>query len=302
MAVHTSSPRSSDAQGEIDALFQLPLGEFTPARNALAADLRRAGEQALAEEVKALPKPSVPAWVVNQLYWQHREPFDRLIEAADRFRQAQSKRPQNPAARREHLEARRHAQAELARIATDVLHHAGSSGARDMLRRVTSTLEALATYGSLPDAPRAGRLTAELAPPGFDVLAGLLPPGGGTRREFKRHEHAPKTARRKDTREEERRRLAAVAKAAVRDGERALRVARMQAERAAAAFETAAKRARESERQRLKAQKQLAKVLEEAGAARERAREAETSARQAALAAESAERLLELARRKLDEL
>jgi len=54
-------------EDEIDALFKLPLGEFTPARNALAARLKKAGEQAEADAVKALPKPSVAAWVVNQL-------------------------------------------------------------------------------------------------------------------------------------------------------------------------------------------------------------------------------------------
>jgi hypothetical protein len=267
---------------EIDALFKLPLGEFTPARNALAARLKKAGEQAEADAVKALPKPSVPAWVVNQLYWQHREAFDRLLEAGDRFRKSPG--------RRELLEARRSAQAALVPFATAVLQDAGSSGTRDMLRRVTTTLEALATYGSSHDAPQPGRLTAELELPGFDLLAGLLPP------------RASQPAHGKDTREEERRRLAAAAKAAVREGERALRAASAQAERTAAAFEAAAKRASETERRRVTAEKQLAKVVAEADAARERVREAEANAKKAALEAESAERLLEQARGKLDEL
>jgi hypothetical protein len=287
-------------EDEIDALFKLPLGEFIPARNALAARLKKAGQRAQAHAAKALPKPSVPAWVVNQLYWWHREPFDRLIEAGDRFRQAQStQRTRNSAAMRGHLEARRNAQAALARIATAVLHDAGSGGTRDVLRRVTSTLEALATYGSLPGAPRAGRLTAEVAPPGFDMVASLLPLTGG----------APRPTRGKGARnaavrrgEKERRRLATAAKAAVRESERALRAARMQAERAAATFQTAAKRAKDSERRRVKAEKQLAKLVTEANAAYAHAREAEANAEQASRAAEGAERALELARRKLDEL
>jgi hypothetical protein len=286
---------------EIDALFKLPLDEFTSARNALAARLEKAGQGAQADAVKRLPKPSVAAWVVNQLYWHHREPFDRLIEAGDRFRQAQSAQGSHgSAATREHLEARRHAQTDLAKIATDVLHDAGSSAARDMLRRVTSTLEALATYGSLPDAPRAGRLTAELAPPGFDLLAGLLP-SSGMRRKVATRERAPKATRREDAREQERRRLAVAAKAAVREAERALRAARARAERAASALETAAKRARESERRRVEAEKQLAKIVTETDASRERARGAEANAREAALTVESAERALDQARRKLDE-
>jgi len=294
---------SFDMDDEIDALFKLPIGEFTPARNVLAARFRKAGQQAQADAAKALPKPSVAAWIVNQLYWRHREPFDRLIEAGDRFRKSPGKR--------EYLEARRNAQAALVPMATAVLHDAGYSDTRIMLRRVATTLEALSAYGSIPDAPRAGRLTAELALPGFEVLAGMMSPSGATRREVKAPpantrslgtKPAQKPAHRKDAREEERRRLAAAAKADVREGERALRAARAQAERTAAAFETAAKRAKESERRRVAAEKQLAKVVTEADAARERAREAEATAKKAALEAESSERLLEQARRKLEQL
>jgi hypothetical protein len=306
-------------EDEVDALFKLPLGEFTPARNALAARLKKAGEQVMADAVKAAPKPSVAAWVVNQLHWRHRAAFDRLIEAGDRFRQAQSMQQRNPAGVREHLEARREAQAALVRIAADLLRDSGYGGTRDMLRRVTSTLEALATYGSLPDAPQAGRLTADLEPPGFEMVAVLLPLGGEPRREAaetsraatrpRGAERAPKPVHRKETRdaavrrgEEERRRLVAAAKAAVRDAERALRAARTQAERIAATRETAATRSKESERRRAAIEKQFAKVVTEADAAREREREADVNAQQAAQAAESAERALELARGRLEQV
>ena len=225
----------------------------------------------------------------------------------------------NPTGVREHLEARREAQTALVRIASDVLRDGGYSGARDMLRRVTSTLEALSTYGSLPDAPRAGRLTAELEPPGFDMVAVLLPLSGETRRESAETQPAatrplgaggaPKLAHRKDAvdaaarrSDEERRRLAAAAKVAVREAERALRAARVQAERTAATHETATTRANDSERRRAEIEKQLAKVVTEADAARERVRETETNAKQAAQAVEGAERALELARRRLQQL
>jgi hypothetical protein len=307
-------------EDEIDALFKLPLGEFTPARNALAARLKKAGQQAAADAAKALPKPSVAAWAVNQLYWRHRRPFDRLIEAGDRFRQVQStQQTRTTASVREHLEARREAQAGLVRIAADILREGGYSGARDMLRRVTSTLEALATYGSLPDAPRAGRLTAELEPPGFDMLPVLLPLSGETRRAATEAppapthpagtRRAPKPAYRESAVEpagrpgnEERRRLATAAKAAVREAERALRAARKQAERTAAARETAAIRAKESERRRAEIEKQLAKVATEADASRARVREAESDAQRAAQVAEGAERALDLARGRLEQL
>src|SRR5881628_3383475 len=75
---------------EIDALFKLPLTEFVGARKALAARLKQNGFVSEAEGVRALAKPSISAWTVNQLYFQHREAFDELIATGQRFRKAQA--------------------------------------------------------------------------------------------------------------------------------------------------------------------------------------------------------------------
>ena len=75
---------------DVDALYKLPLTEFTASRNALAGRLKKSGRAEEAERVKALNKPSAPAWAVNQLFWRHRDRFDRLIAAGDRLRQAQA--------------------------------------------------------------------------------------------------------------------------------------------------------------------------------------------------------------------
>src|SRR5882672_4387613 len=82
-------------EDDVDALFRLPLAEFTSGRNTLAAQLKKAGrgdEKAEADLVKALVKPSISAWAVNQLYWNHREAFERLLESGARFHKAQSSR------------------------------------------------------------------------------------------------------------------------------------------------------------------------------------------------------------------
>ena len=78
------------APSDIDNLFQLSLTEFTAARNALAARLKAAGQAAQAAAVKALPKPPLSAWTVNQLYWRHHKAFDQLRVAGDRLRKAQA--------------------------------------------------------------------------------------------------------------------------------------------------------------------------------------------------------------------
>src|SRR5688500_20219066 len=62
---------------EIDALFRLPLAEFTSERNTLAARLKKEKRINDAERVKLLGKPSISAWAVNQLYWEHRDALDR---------------------------------------------------------------------------------------------------------------------------------------------------------------------------------------------------------------------------------
>ena len=74
-----------DVHDEVDALFKLPLAEFTGARNTLGARLKKSGQGDEAARVKALAKPSISAWAVNQLYWHHREAFDQLIDSGERF-------------------------------------------------------------------------------------------------------------------------------------------------------------------------------------------------------------------------
>ena len=57
---------------EIRALYHGPLGEFTPARQALAKRLKKEGDPRQGE-VGALRKPSLSAWAVNRLF--AREPL-----------------------------------------------------------------------------------------------------------------------------------------------------------------------------------------------------------------------------------
>src|SRR5258706_14631447 len=92
-----SFPNASQATGSrsmpklddyIDDLFKLPLTEFISARKALAARLKKNGLVSESEGVKALAKPSISAWTVNQLYWRHRGAFDELIATSQRFRKA----------------------------------------------------------------------------------------------------------------------------------------------------------------------------------------------------------------------
>ncbi|HEX7235418.1 MAG TPA: hypothetical protein VF405_00575, partial [Gammaproteobacteria bacterium] len=220
----------------------MPLAEFTAARNALAAQLKKAGRADEANEVKALAKPSASAWVVNQLYWRHRESFNRLLKTGERLR-AHAGQLTGDA-----VDARREAMAELTRLAELILLRDGTHAAtRDLMRRVTTTLEALSSYAKSPEAPIAGRLTDDLQPPGFEAMAGLLPESGKAKARGQLAmalPHAEPVPRRASSAvaarldESDRKKLAAAAKAAVRLAERGLSAARKQAERAAAKAET----------------------------------------------------------------
>ncbi len=147
---------------DIDALFKLPLTEFVGARKALAARLKQNGLVSEAEGVKALAKPSISAWTVNQLYWRHREAFDELIATGQRFRKAQV--TGKMVNMREALDARREALSHLSDLATEALRDAGHNPSLDTLRRIGTTLEALSVATSLSDRTTPGRLTEDIDP------------------------------------------------------------------------------------------------------------------------------------------
>src|SRR5215510_8340425 len=110
---------------DLDPLFKLPLTEFTVARNALAVRLKKIGRSEEAQQVKSLPKPSISAWAVNQLYWKHREFFDRLIAAGESLGQAQASQMAGKTADiRGPLAERREALSAHSRLAAEMLREA----------------------------------------------------------------------------------------------------------------------------------------------------------------------------------
>ena len=110
-----------------DDLYGLPLDEFTPARDALAKELRQAGRRDAADEVKALRKPSVSAWAVNQAARRRPQDVKALVKAGDELRKAQRQAVSGRAAGglREATAAHRRLVEEL----TDTARDGGGEGA-----------------------------------------------------------------------------------------------------------------------------------------------------------------------------
>ena len=69
--------------GEIDRLYALPLEEFTHERDELAKRLRKDGDGDSAAAVKALKKPSVAAWAVNQVRRDRPEDVRSLLDVTE---------------------------------------------------------------------------------------------------------------------------------------------------------------------------------------------------------------------------
>jgi hypothetical protein len=222
----------ASAERDIDRLFELPLDEFTLARNDLAKRLAKEGEKERADEVKALAKPSVPVWAINQLA-RHDKPLVRaLLDAGAKLRKAQERALGGGGsdALRSAQRDERDALRALTQRAGEVLREAGRPAGRAVLERINGTLGAAAVTEDARDALKAGRLTGELRVSGFESLAGVEVPAP-------RDELAERREK-KAERERERRRLEKRA----RDLERRAVTAEEQADKA----EAAAAEARES--------------------------------------------------------
>jgi hypothetical protein len=303
---------------EVDGLFQLPLPEFTAARNALASRLQKAGDKDTAAQVKGLTKPPVSAWVVNQLYWRNREAFDRLLTTGARLRQAQASQLAGQVTNlRELLTTHRETLTDLSRQAATILTQSGHQPSPDVMRRVTMTLEGLAAQGLLEGAPVAGRLTADVDPPGFETISALAPRQGGdkparpagdarvlafhaNKRTAGNGKGAHKGASAADakTRDAERRKAA---QAALKAAERELTEARREAAAAEAAMKKAATKLKDVEKEKKDLEARLEKATTTAEAARQAARKTASEAADAAQVLEDAERAVDAARERLDD-
>ena len=152
-------------ESRIDDLYKGPLSEFVPARTKLAKTLT--GPEA--QRVKALKKPTLVPWAVNQVYWHARPVYDRLAKSGAALRSAQvaalSGRPANVrGATESHRKAISEAVAEASRLATRADTHPSAEELARMFEAISVTPE-------LPDPP--GRLVKTLAPAGFEALAGI---------------------------------------------------------------------------------------------------------------------------------
>jgi hypothetical protein len=169
-----------ELEAELDGLYALPPPEFTGARNDLARRLKQAGQDEAAGRIKALRKPTVPLWAVNQLARRHPQEIQALLDAGDRLRTAQEEalRGGESSALREATAAERKLVRELTQRGDELLRDAGHGSSGE---RVAATLRAAALDPNGRELLVRGRLSEELEASGFGAFAGMDVPAAAAK-------------------------------------------------------------------------------------------------------------------------
>jgi hypothetical protein len=268
-----------------DELYGLPPAEFTRARDARVKGLRKEDSQA-ADAIKALRKPSVAAWALNQLARRRSKELDGLLAAGEDLRSAQEEllAGGDRAAFQEAATKERELVAELSAEAATLASEAGQSGT-GLQEKVADTLHAAALDPETADELRAGRLVREReAIGGFGAMAG--PPSAGKappKRPSKKPKAASKPDRSSGREDAEHRQRLAAARTDERHAQREL--------------EAAAKALAHAQERADAAEAHAAEAAERARTTAERLKEAKRAAAAARKAHSQSERALEAAER-----
>lgn len=251
-----------------DDLYALPPGDFTRARDERAKALRKEGRREEADAVKALRKPSVAAWAVNQLARRRAKAVERLLAAGEELRAAQEellgggdRRAFQSAAARERDEV-----AKLVGEAVELVAEAGERATPALREKIAETLHAAALDEETAGELRAGRLVREReAIGGFGGIAegakSTQAPRKGKREAPKKasDDEAKRVAAARTDERHARRELEAADKAAAHAETRA-EAAKAHAEEANARAKTTVERLKEARRERAAAKKAHARA------------------------------------------
>jgi len=178
----------------IDQLYGAGLDAFVAERRRLVDEARGAGDRDEARAIAGLRKPTVAAWVLNQLSRRHRRDVDLLLDAGHRLRDAQA----------------------------GLLAGEEPAGFEDARKTELESLRAAAVSESGRELLARGRFVEPIRAEGFHVLNQIAAAA------------RPRAASRKRARPDERREAEAAlrqATAKLRDAERAARDAELEADR-----------------------------------------------------------------------
>ncbi|MEO9324710.1 hypothetical protein ABFT23_14545 [Nocardioides sp. C4-1] len=148
-----------------DELYALPLGDFTPARDARAKALKGTD---LAGPVKTLKKPSLAAWVVNLFVRRDAAQVEQVLAVGAALREAQE--GMSGAELRELTKQRRQLTAAITTQARSLAREEGVKVTEAVADQVESTLTAAMISARCGEAVRSGLLVASLSTTGVDEV------------------------------------------------------------------------------------------------------------------------------------
>ncbi len=162
-----------------EELYGLPPGDFTRARDARVKEVRGDGDRQAANAIKALRKPTVAAWALNQLARRRPNELERMLRAGEELRTAQEELlgGGDRGAFQDAATTERELVAELSADATALANEAGERGS-GLQEKVAATLHAGALDEQTAEELRAGRLVREREAIGGFGAAGEPAPSG----------------------------------------------------------------------------------------------------------------------------
>ena len=160
-----------------ERLYGVDLDEFGAERARLAKELRGEGRREEAAQLAKLRKPTIAAWILNQLVRRHRREVDLLLHAGHRLRQSQAGVVRG--GERASFEQARQTDAEAVRLlgrdAEALLRSTRGAASDAVLDQVVRGLRAAA----VSDEGREHLARGDFVRPpeeesGFDLLSGLV--------------------------------------------------------------------------------------------------------------------------------
>jgi hypothetical protein len=163
--LHHEAPEDASDYASIDQLFAAPLKTFVAERKRLVDRLKASGNPRAAKELAKTPRPSVSAWIVNQLARQDGPLLRDFAELTDRLRAAQGQigHARSDEGASELLAEHRAAIKRLRGRSEEILRASGQAVRPQILDRVLRNLRLGMVDAQLRPTIERGRLVEDVA-------------------------------------------------------------------------------------------------------------------------------------------
>jgi hypothetical protein len=169
---------ATDLDEVIDRLFDLAPGEFVAARDAAARQTRADGDREGGDEIAALRRPTVVAWLTNQLARQRADEIAQFLDLGAALREATATLS-GPQLRELSRQRQALVSAMVREARTIARELSGSKVTEDMARALEETLLAALADPDAAEQVRAGRLSGGLTHRGFGAASAPSAPARG---------------------------------------------------------------------------------------------------------------------------